>query len=184
MLFTPKFQLFPWRSIQTGYPIRTIIPSFDNGGTSMSSSTQPSELRHHTRYPIENDIFLVVQGCIPGTPLSVTDLSKGGVGLSVSDGINDLTDKYVLVDLISNRNQIILRSLATRVVFGSRTDGNGGDAVDSAGRYGLQFVHLSPLQKRQLGMITKKYACSRRESTLPCRSTGLMPMVPWQGVPK
>ncbi len=150
----------------------------------MSSSTQPSELRHHTRYPIENDIFLVVQGCIPGTPLSVTNLSKGGVGLSVSDGINDLTDKYVLVDLISNRNQIILRSLATRVVFGSRTDGNGGDAVDSAGRYGLQFVHLSPLQKRQLGMITKKYACSRRESTLPCRSTGLMPMVPWQGVPK
>ncbi len=150
----------------------------------MSSSTRPSELRHHTRYPIENDIFLVVQGCMPGTPISVIDLSTGGVGLSVSDGINDLTDKYVLVDLISDNKQIILRSLATRVVFGSMTDGNGGDGVDSAGRYGLQFVHLSPLQKRQLGMITKKYAHSRRESALPCRSTGLMPMVPWPGLPK
>ncbi|HHB75701.1 MAG TPA: PilZ domain-containing protein [Desulfobulbus sp.] len=150
----------------------------------MSSNTRPAELRNHTRYPIKNDIFLVVQGCMPGTPLSVTDLSKGGVGLSVNDEIHDLADKYVLVDLISESNQIILRSLATRVVFGSMPDGNGGDTVDSAGRYGLQFVHLSPLQKRQLGMITKKYARSRRESALPCRSTGLMPMVPWQGMPK
>jgi len=151
----------------------------------MSSSTRPSELRHYTRYPIENDIFLVVQGRMPGIPLSVTDLSKGGVGLSVKDEIDDLADKYVLVDLVSESNQIILRSLATRVVFGSMTDGYDRDTVDSAGRYGLQFVHLSPLQKRQLGMITQKYARSRRESsTLPCRSTGLMPMVPWQGMPK
>ncbi len=150
----------------------------------MSSSTRPSELRHHTRYPIRNDIFLVVQGCMPSTPISVTDLSTGGVGLSVNDGIDDLRDKYVLVDLISDRNQIMLRSLATRVVFGAMMEGNGGDTVDFAGRYGLQFVHLSPLQKRQLGMITKKYARSRRESTLPCRSTGLMPMVPWPGLSK
>ena len=143
----------------------------------MSSSTRASELRHHTRYPIENDIFLVVQGGAPGAPINVIDLSKGGVGLSVADTADDLSDKYILVDLVSDNNQIILRSLATRVVFSPAEKEKTGD---TAGRYGLQFVHLSPLQKRQLGMITKKYAHSRQKSALPCRSTGLMPMVPWQ----
>ncbi len=143
----------------------------------MSSSTRASELRHHTRYPIENDIFLVVQGGAPGAPINVIDLSKGGVGLSVADSADDLSDKYILVDLVSDNNQIILRSLATRVVFSPAEKEKTGD---TAGRYGLQFVHLSPLQKRQLGMITKKYAHSRQKSALPCRSTGLMPMVPWQ----
>ena len=143
----------------------------------MSSSTRASELRHHTRYPIENDIFLVVQGGAPGAPINVIDLSKGGVGLSVADSADDLSDKYILVDLVSDNNQIILRSLATRVVFRPAEKEKTGD---TAGRYGLQFVHLSPLQKRQLGMITKKYAHSRQKSALPCRSTGLMPMVPWQ----
>ena len=143
----------------------------------MSSSTRLSELRHHTRYPIENDIFLVVQGGAPGAPINVIDLSKGGVGLSVADSADDLSDKYILVDLVSDNNQIILRSLATRVVFSPAEKEKTGD---TAGRYGLQFVHLSPLQKRQLGMITKKYAHSRQKSALPCRSTGLMPMVPWQ----
>ncbi len=143
----------------------------------MSSSTRASELRHHTRYPIENDIFLVVQGGAPGAPINVIDLSKGGVGLSVTDTADDLSDKYILVDLVSDNNQIILRSLATRVVFSPAEKEKTGDTV---GRYGLQFVHLSPLQKRQLGMITKKYAHSRQKSALPCHTTGLMPMVPWQ----
>ena len=144
----------------------------------MSSSTRPAELRHHTRYPIKGDIFLVVQGGMPGAPISVTDLSKGGVGLSVTDAADDLADKYVLVDLISDNKQIILRSLASRVVFGPAEKEKSGATAGAGSRYGLQFVHLSPLQKRQLGMITKKYAGSRREAGLPCPSTGVMPMVP------
>ena len=143
----------------------------------MSSSTRPAELRHHTRYPIKGDIFLVVQGGMAGAPISVTDLSKGGVGLSVADAGNDLADKYVLVDLISDNRQIILRSLASRVVFGPAEKEKTGETAGAGSRYGLQFVHLSPLQKRQLGMITRKYAHSGQESGLPCRSTGVMPMV-------
>ncbi len=145
----------------------------------MSSSTRPAELRHHTRYPINHDIFLVVQGCEQSTLYSVTDLSKGGVGLSVGDGKKDLADKYVLVDLISDKNQIILRSLAARVVFALDPSTKRRKTVGAAGSYGLKFVHLSPLQKRQLGMITKKYARPETSAMLPCRSTGIMPMVPW-----
>ncbi len=145
----------------------------------MSSSTRPAELRHNTRYPIKHDIFLVVQGCEQSTLYSVTDLSKGGVGLSVDDGQKDLADKYVLVDLISDKNQIILRSLAARVVFIVDPSTKRRKTVGAAGSYGLKFVHLSPLQKRQLGMITKKYARPETSAMLPCRSTGIMPMVPW-----
>jgi len=150
----------------------------------MSSTHRSSDLRHHTRYRINNDIFLVVQGCMASDPFSVTDLSKGGVGVSVDDEKRDLADKFILIDLISNTNQIILRSLAARVVFGTAADDNDRNTIDPSRKYGLKFVHLSPLQKRQLGMITKKYARPGRKNMLPCRSIGLMPMVPWQGMNK
>ncbi len=150
----------------------------------MSSIHQSSDLRHHTRYRINNDIFLVVQGCMASAPFSVTDLSKGGVGVSVDDEKNDLADKFILFDLISDTNQIILRSLAARVVFAPASDDNAENSVNPNRKYGLEFVHLSPLQKRQLGMITKKYARPGRENMLPCQSIGLVPMVPWQGMNK
>jgi c-di-GMP-binding flagellar brake protein YcgR len=139
----------------------------------MAHTNRPAEQRLYPRYPLKNDIFLSIQGDARQSSCSLTDLSEGGAGCLAVDENSALEDRFILCNLISE-DQIILRSLTARVVFSD----NGQDDSPAERRYGLQFLNLTPLQKRQLDMIARKYAQCDTGNNLPCRSTGLAPMVP------
>ncbi|HHD63688.1 MAG TPA: PilZ domain-containing protein [Desulfobulbaceae bacterium] len=147
----------------------------------MASHNRPPEQRNHNRYQLKDTFYVIIQGDACGAPARVADLSKSGVGFYSVGERKKLTDKFILLDLVTDNDQILLRSLSARVVFGKEGPENGDDPVEAQNRYGLQFINLSALQKKQLGLITKKYAWSKEDNNLPCQSAGITPMVPWQG---
>jgi c-di-GMP-binding flagellar brake protein YcgR len=150
----------------------------------MSSKNQPSEQRNHNRYQLKDPFYVIIQGIACDTPARVADLSKNGIGFYALDEEKQLQDKFILLDLVTNNNQIMLRSLSGRIVFSKDERGNGEDTDEATSRCGLQFINLSSLQKKQLGIITRKYARSENENNLPCMGIELTPMVPWKGIPK
>jgi len=139
----------------------------------MAQTSHPAEQRLYPRYPLREEIFLSVQGDAPQSSCSLTDLSEGGAGCLADDEKTGLKDRFILCDLVSENDQIILRSLTARVVFMDDAKNNHSGTR----RYGLQFINLTPLQKRQLSMIARKYSQLEAGGNLPCRGMDLRPML-------
>jgi len=147
----------------------------------MAHTNRPAEQRLYPRYPLREEIFLSIQGDNRPPSCSLTDLSEAGAGCLAEDNTSALEDRFILCDLISQNEQIILRSLTARVIFSDNTFKKKTNSTSGeTRRYGLQFINLTPLQKRQLSIITRKYGDYPQETNLPWRSTGLVPMVPWK----
>ena len=147
----------------------------------MAHTNRPAEQRLYPRYPLREEIFLSIQGDKRPPSCSLTDLSEAGAGCLAEDNTSALEDRFILCDLISQNEQIILRSLTARVIFSDNTPKKKTNSTSGEiRRYGLQFINLTPLQKRQLSMITRKYGESPQKTNLPWHSTGLIPMVPWK----
>jgi len=123
----------------------------------MSALYQLSEQRHHVRYRPKDPIFITIQGHHSCKPVSVTDFNRNGVGLFSTCEENEITGKFIILDLISSQDRAILRFLSARVVFSAESESAANNPLVGSKRYGLQFVNLSALQKRQLDLITKKY---------------------------
>ncbi len=121
------------------------------------SLTRSTEQRDHVRYRLKDSLFAVIQGYYIDTPACIVDLNRNGVGFYSTCEESELTGKFIVLDIISDRNRAILRSLSARVVFACAPFQNKNDPNVAPKRYGLQFVNLSPLEKRQLELITKKY---------------------------
>jgi len=66
----------------------------------------------------------------------------------------------IILDLISKRNRIILRSLPTRIVFNNKTTLPEKDTKAVWRRCGIRFGNLSTLQKRKLDLVIKKHTIS------------------------
>jgi hypothetical protein len=117
-----------------------------------------TEQRHHVRYRPKDTLLAAIQGDYCDNPACIVDLNKNGIGFYSLCKESELTGKYILLDLISDGNRAILKSLSGRVVFTCATSKNKNDPKEAPKRYGLQFVNLSTLEKRLLDLITKKYA--------------------------
>jgi len=124
----------------------------------MSSSNQSPEQRQHIRYRLKENIFVAIHGHYFDSLANVADLNRRGIGFYSESGERGLAGKVLVLDLISDSNHAIIRSLSARVVFGYETTQHENDPAESSKRYGLKFVNLSTLEKRQLDLITKKYA--------------------------
>jgi c-di-GMP-binding flagellar brake protein YcgR len=145
----------------------------------MAQTNRSAEQRLYHRYPLKDEIFLSIQGDARQSSCSLTDLSEGGAGCLSGDDKPALDDRFIRCDLISENDQVILRSLTARVIFCDTGQEQKNDP-DPLRRYGLQFINLTPLQKRQLSMIARKYGHPAGENTLPCRASSLSLMVPWK----
>ena len=133
----------------------------------MSTENYSSEQRGHIRHQLKKNIFVAIQGDYFKDLGRVVDFNKKGVGVYAVCGSRASSGKCIILDLISDREQVILRSLSARVVFTSATGPNSRETTEEPSRRcGLKFVHLSALQKRQLDIITKKYARSEPGDTV------------------
>lgn len=121
---------------------------------------KPSEQRHHVRYRLNNALFADIQGGYFTSPASIIDLNRMGFSIYSEGRDKELTGKFIALNLVSDRNRAILRSLSARVVYSCAWTGenNGSEQDEAPKRYGLQFVNLSTLEKRLLDRITKKYS--------------------------
>jgi len=123
----------------------------------MALHTKSDEQRHHVRHQLKENIFVDIRGNLFDGLFTVTDLSKGGLGFESTCQVKKLEGKRLLLDLVFDKNKAILRSLLSQVVFSQDTSQRKKGINDISGRYGLQFVGLSDLDKRLLGLISKKY---------------------------
>ncbi len=133
----------------------------------MSSRTGSPEQRHHIRHQLNGNIFVDIQGNYFDSLASVTDLNRSGVGFYSVSEARELADKFIILDLVFDRNHVILRSLLSRVVFTYETIQHEKGTAQASRRYGLKFVNLSALQKRQLDLITKEYTMPKHKKNLP-----------------
>ncbi|MCF6185986.1 MAG: hypothetical protein L3J49_00695 [Desulfobulbaceae bacterium] len=133
----------------------------------MPTENRSLEQRGHVRYQLKENIFVAIQGNYFEDLASVVDFNSNGVGFfSVCKG-REPAGKFIIFDLISDREQVILRSLSARVIFTCEISLTNKETIDEASRrYGLKFIHLSALQKRQLDIITKKYALPEPRNTV------------------
>ena len=122
----------------------------------MSSLTQLSEQRQYVRYRPKDPIYIVIQGDHSCKPARVTDISSSGVGFYSTCAESEISGKFIILDLVSRQDRSILRFLSARVVFSAKNE-TAKDSLVGSKRYGLQFINLSALEKRQLDLITKKY---------------------------
>jgi len=125
----------------------------------MSTENHLQEQRGHVRYQLKENIFVAIQGGYFDDLAGVVDFNRNGVGFYSVCKCTKPAGRFIMLDLISDREQVILRSLLARVVFSCETGPTIKEGTEEpARRYGLKFVNLSALQKRQLDIITKKYA--------------------------
>ncbi len=125
----------------------------------MSSENHSPEQRGHVRHQLKENIFVAIPGHYFDEPVRVVDFNSKGIGLYAVCRGKEPACKNIILDLISDREQVLLRSLLARVVFTCAI--RPADKKTTEGhsrRCGLKFVNLSALQKRQLDIITKKYA--------------------------
>ena len=116
------------------------------------------EQRHYDRFRLNGALFAAIQGDNFYNPACVVDLNRAGGCISWVSDEDDLTGKYIKLDLISDKNRSILRSLQAKVVYFCADGQNENNQNNSAKRYGLQFVNLTALERRMLDHITRKYA--------------------------
>lgn len=133
----------------------------------MDLHTISDEQRHHVRHPLKENIFIDIRGNLFNGLFNVTDLSKGGLGFETTFQVKKLEGKRLLLDLVFDKNKAILRSLLSKVVFSQDTSQQKKGINEISGRYGLQFVGLSMLEKRLLDLISKKYVLSDEKKHTP-----------------
>ena len=126
----------------------------------MALLTKSDEQRRHVRHQLKKNIFVEIRGNLFDGLFTVTDLSKGGLGFESTCQVKKLEGKRLLLDLVFDKNKAILRSLLSQVVFSQDTSQRKKGINEISGRYGLQFVGLSDLDKRLLDLISKKYVLS------------------------
>ncbi len=123
----------------------------------MALHTKSDEQRHHVRHQLKKNIFVDIRGNHLDGLFTVTDLSRGGLGFESTCQVKKLEGKRLLLDLVFDKDKAILRSLLSQVVFSHDTSQHKKGISEISGRYGLQFVGLSDLDKRLLDLISKKY---------------------------
>jgi len=133
----------------------------------MPSHTRSPEQRHQVRYQLNENIFVDIRGNYFDNLASVTDLNSSGIGFYSVSEARELADKFIMLDLVFDRNHVILRSLLSRVVFTYETIQHEKGTAEALRKYGLKFVNLSALKKRQLDIIVKKYALPEHKKNLP-----------------
>lgn len=133
----------------------------------MALHTKSDEQRHHARHPLKENIFVDIRGNHFNGLFSVTDLSKSGIGFETTSRVIKMEGKRLLLDLVFDKNKAIIRSLLSKVVFSKDTSQQKKGINVISGRYGLQFVGLSDLEKRLLDLISKKYVLSDEKSIHP-----------------
>lgn len=121
------------------------------------SAFKASEKRNHVRYRMKDNLVAAMQGDCDRMAC-VVDLNRKGIGISSMCGECELTGKLIVLDLLTDRNRIFMRSLSARLVFSATESTSGNDPPDRVKRYGLQFVNLSALENRLIDIIIKKYA--------------------------
>ena len=133
----------------------------------MPSHTRSPEQRHQVRYQLNENIFVDIRGNYFDNLASVTDLNSSGIGFYSASEARELADKFIMLDLVFDRNHVILRSLLSRVVFTYETIQHEKGTAEALRKYGLKFVNLSALKKRLLDIIVKKYALPEHKKNLP-----------------
>lgn len=126
----------------------------------MTIYTKSYEKRHHVRHQLKENIFVDIQGNLFDGFASVTDISKGGLGFKSACKVRKLEGKRILIDLFFDKNKAIIRSLLSQIVFSYDTTHDNKGITEISGRYGVQFVDLSDLDKRLLDLISEKYTLS------------------------
>ncbi|MEA2114538.1 MAG: hypothetical protein U9P36_04030 [Thermodesulfobacteriota bacterium] len=108
---------------------------------------------------MKDSILAVIRGDLNISLTCVRDMNVNGLGCEIKSG-KKIKQRPVILDLISKRNRIILRSLPACIVFTNETTLPKKDEKTVWRRCGIKFGNLSTLQKRQLDIIIKKYAIS------------------------
>jgi len=120
-------------------------------------STPSNENRQLPRYRMKDTLVAAMQGECDSLAC-IVDLNRKGIGIFSECEESTLAGKLVAIDLISDENRFIMRSISARLVFSSPGSPRSTDPGTRLTRYGLQFVNLSPLEQRLLDMIIKNYA--------------------------
>jgi PilZ domain len=137
----------------------------------MTFKAKAYEQRHHVRHQLKNTIFVDIRGNLFDGLATVTDLSKGGLGFESTCKVKNLKGKRLLLDLVFDKDKAILRSLLSQVVFNNETSQHKKEMGIASGKYGLKFVNLSDLDKRLLGLISKKYVLADNKKHAPKRTS-------------
>lgn len=121
-------------------------------------STPSPEKRDHVRYRMKDTLLAAVQGNYCDSLACIVDLNRNGISFCSICKESELTGKRVFLDLITDGNRIIMRSVAARLVYTAPERLPGGGRHERLKRYGLQFVNLSDLEQRLIDLIIKNYA--------------------------
>ncbi len=119
------------------------------------------EQRRCARHQPNKKIYIDILGKHCDNLAVVADLNRGGIGFYSVREEKELKEKFIVFDLVFERGHFLLRSLSAKIVFSNEiTPEQKKVFTEPSRRYGLQFVNLSNLQKKQLDVIAEKYACS------------------------
>lgn len=119
---------------------------------------ESAEKRSLVRYRMKDTLFAVIQGDNFHNMANIVDLNRKGVGFHLACAERELTEEFILLDLISEKKRIVLRSLLARVVYTRATGRHKNNPDDARKRCGVEFVNLSALEKRMIDLVVKKYA--------------------------
>ena len=126
------------------------------------------EQRRCFRHRPDKKIYIDILGKHCDSLAVVADLNRTGIGFYSVCEERKLEEKFIAFDLVFDRGHFLLRSLSARIVFTNEiTPQQKKDCTEPSRRYGVQFVNLSNLQKKQLDVITEKYTCPEHKKTLP-----------------
>jgi hypothetical protein len=93
-------------------------------------SIPSTEKRSLVRYRMNNTLFAVIQGDCCANPARVVDLNRNGIGMNAVCR-KKLPDGKVIIDLVSENNHVVLRSLSARVVYVVESGGYSDEPDDA-----------------------------------------------------
>lgn len=120
-------------------------------------SNRSTEQRSHVRYRMKDSLTVAMQGDCDSLAC-IVDLNSKGIGISSVCEESELAGKLIALDLITEDNRVIMRSLSARLVFSMPESTLNNNPHNRLKRYGLQFVNLSALEIRLIDLIIKNYA--------------------------
>lgn len=121
-------------------------------------SVQRTEKRDLVRYRMKESLFAAIQGNYCDSLAWIVDLTTNGIGFCSVCEESELTGKRIFLDLITDGDRVIMRSLSARLVHTAPAEHLTGGRPAGLQRYGLQFVNLSALETRLLDIIIKNYS--------------------------
>ena len=125
----------------------------------MSSHHLKPDQRQSNRLQMKNSILAVIRGDLDDPVARVKDMNANGLGCYIKSR-KKMERMPVILDLISENDRAILRSLPAQIVFSNETILSKKDTTAVWSRCGIRFGNLSTLQKIQLDLVIKKYAIS------------------------